>query len=353
MASGKDKGYSLLGDKKSFDAMYESIQRYNETIAEGRSANEERKGLEKKLGKNQSEKGALTKELEALRSQISIIEQKINSNESMGEKLRGDIEKAEQDFSILRDKYEKIASEMEAGRSKYHQTIPSHNSLFPPIISAIDSPKNLLSGGSEKVELSALGDIHGWAPGLLAFLMQNNFAEVEINGDMCNSDSDLSRFFPHPREFEEKGLMIEGQWPDCSPFTPPGAEGSLRGRISSISITPTKKLRERSLILQVGDLNDRGDYSELSFEIARQMVVKSGGRFIVLMGNHEGFLIENDFKTWWKNEQRKKFDSKQPEFVGCQRFPSAGSSDATKQENFTNSVFRSYSAHLAHLLLKK
>lgn len=360
MASPPEE-YSPSGDAKSLEIMKKSITIFDNTMAEGTSAKKNQKSLKKNLDESRSEKSALEKELKDLESQISKVKGRINSNESKEGRLLIDIDQAEQDFSTLRERYERVASEKRDSQYQYHQTIAVKKPSFTSKINAKEIPNTLLNGDGTEVECFALGDIHGWAPGFLAFLMQNELAEVKINGEICNSDSELSRFFPHPRNWEEQGLFIEGPWLDNSPFTPPKELGDIRGRISSISIIPTEKLLERSFILQVGDLADRGDYSELSFEIARQLVVKSGGRVIVLMGNHEGFLIERNFTGWWKNEEKKNFDPKQANFVGCQRYPDVtgwngdwkGMTDQEKQGALSKSVFNSYSAHLAHLLLSQ
>ncbi len=351
MATFDEGKYSAKGDPNSLSSMKDAIQVHEKKMEEGRIARNTLKKLDIDLNSKKSEKTDLEKELKNLKSQISILEGKIGANERDSDRLSNQIAKTKVEFDTLKNEYEEVSSKMAETRSRYHQTIPENTSQFPLPIRAEDLQEDML--GDSDVSCFALGDIHGWAPGLLAFLMQNKLAEVEINGERCNSDSELPRFFPHPKDWDEQEIPIEGPWLDGSPFTPPKEFGNLRGRIYSIKIEPTKQLLQRSFLLQVGDLTDRGDHSELSIEIARQLVVKSGGRVIVLMGNHEGFLLEEDRPSWWKNEEKKRFDKKKPDFPGCHRYPNEMWSGDKSKKAMLDSVFDSYSAHLSHLLLSQ
>ncbi len=352
MATSDEGKYSARGNSGSLSSMKDAIQVHEKKMEEGRIARNMLKKLDNDLNSKKSEKTDLETELKNLKSQISILEGKIGTNERDSDRLSNQIDKTKVEFDILKNEYEEVSSKMAESRSLYHQTIPEKDSQFPFPIRAEDLQEDML--GDSNVSCFALGDIHGWAPGFLAFLMQNKLAEVEINGERCNSDSELPRFFPHPKDWDEQEIPIEGPWLDGSPFTPPKGSGNLRGRIYSIKIEPTKKLLQRSFLLQVGDLTDRGDHSELSIEIARQLVVKSGGRVIVLMGNHEGFLLEEDRPSWWKNEEKKRFDKKKPDFPGCHRYPSSEMGWPDKStKSMVDSVFDSYSAHLSHLLLSQ
>ena len=64
----------------------------------------------------------------------------------------------------------------------------------------------------------ALGDIHGWAPGLTSYLAANELAEVTISGLDVNKKP--TEVYPDYNLLAQKGKLIEGQWIDGSTFTP-------------------------------------------------------------------------------------------------------------------------------------
>jgi hypothetical protein len=61
--------------------------------------------------------------------------------------------------------------------------------------------------------------------------------------------------------------------------------------------------------VQIGDLIDRGDHSELAVEMMRQACLTSSGRALVLMGNHEEIVIEGVFQDWVSNERKFLMDA--------------------------------------------
>ena len=60
-------------------------------------------------------------------------------------------------------------------------------------------------------------------------------------------------------------------------------------------------------LVQVGDIFDRADHSELAAEIMRQLIIDAPGRVFALVGNHEQFMLENDFQNWAHNEVRSAY----------------------------------------------
>ena len=60
-------------------------------------------------------------------------------------------------------------------------------------------------------------------------------------------------------------------------------------------------------LVQVGDIFDRADHSELAAEIMRQLIIGAPGRVFALVGNHEQFMLENDFQNWAHNEVRSAY----------------------------------------------
>ena len=56
--------------------------------------------------------------------------------------------------------------------------------------------------------------------------------------------------------------------------------------------------------IQLGDVIDRADHSELACEILRQLIIDAPGNVFVLLGNHEQFVIEDEYDNWYLNENR-------------------------------------------------
>ena len=107
---------------------------------------------------------------------------------------------------------------------------------------------------------------------------------------------------------------------------------------------------EKSFFLQVGDLNDRGDYSELIFDIMRKLSLSSGGRAFALIGNHEEMLLRGNYKNWIHNEEESGFFNSL-ESPGSFRLRNEFLNIKEDVENYRRSVFFSYCAHFAHMLL--
>ena len=94
-------------------------------------------------------------------------------------------------------------------------------------------------------------------------------------------------------------------------------------------------------LVQVGDIFDRADHSELAAEIMRQLIIDAPGRVFALVGNHEQFMLENEFQNWAHNEVRSAYvDDVKPK-LGTKahyRFFSQG----TPQEKMMVEVFERY-----------
>jgi hypothetical protein len=247
------------------------------------------------------------------------------------------------------DEFTRARESRDALAMNYHSSIPNYEgglSKGPRLPSPVGGP------GNGTITIRALGDVHGWGPGLLAFLLQNELATVSLNGERCESDEKLSSQFPSPFEYDSDRIFIEGPWFDRSPFITPGDIGTIfRGQVKSIDITPSDKLITDSIFIQIGDLIDRGDYSELALESMRQLIQKSPGSTLSLVGNHEGFLIDGSIRGWLKNERRHEFDRSRRNIAGTIRLDHKRAGSQLGGGKFLESVFSSYSAHYAHLLL--
>jgi hypothetical protein len=218
--------------------------------------------------------------------------------------------------------------------------------ISSPSITLMERIKNTLYE-TEGVHIKALGDIHGWAPGLINFLIENQLAKIWIDSiplfsiekrKSCNNDKEkneiengaeadqseepilkvnsryMNHFFPHPINYRD----ANGVFPK-NKFTLAGFyendPDSLLLKVSVEWIGP-----DDVIFVQMGDIFDRGDFSELSAEILRQMLIQAPGRVFILMGNHEQFLLENEFSTWLNNEIKFNYSPEKQEMGFHTRF---------------------------------
>ena len=141
----------------------------------------------------------------------------------------------------------------------------------------------------------ALGDLHGWAPGLLNYLSKHNMADVYVGGVSTSNDKAMLSLFPDPiqRHTDERALPRVGL--DGNPIRCQNIQTAFhRIRVQEIN-------DDQALIL-VGDVIDRGDHNEFILECVRQSILTNMGARWMLMGNHEQMVIEDDFPRWEKNE---------------------------------------------------
>ena len=161
----------------------------------------------------------------------------------------------------------------------------------------------------------SLGDLHGWAPGLITYLTQHQLAKIEINGLKTYHEREgklsvhiinMASIFPDPIEYLQgnKNGQFEGSGLHGQPY---GSNkwnygvGSIKAEWVGSEGDPS------ACFVQVGDVFDRSDYSELAAEILRQLIIQAPLRVFVLAGNHEQFMFENDFTNWKFNEEKWAF----------------------------------------------
>ena len=155
-------------------------------------------------------------------------------------------------------------------------------------------------------EIHSLGDLHGWAPGLISYLIENQLAEISIDGYPMQDDKgrihkkNMNEAFPNPilnfPSLPKAGLKDQpfGNWYGVQD----GGHGAIKARWIA---------QPHVALVQVGDIFDRADHSELAAEIMRQLIIDAPGRVFALVGNHEQFMLENDFQNWAHNEVRSAY----------------------------------------------
>lgn len=190
-------------------------------------------------------------------------------------------------------------------------------------------------------EIHALGDLHGWAPGLITYLVHHGLAEISIDGISMGYKGNLNgqalqdafgrRFTDEGNRLPHAGLRGR---PHFEAVVNGHGHGAVRARWTGGDTTG---------FVQVGDVFDRADHSELAAEILRQLIIHAPGQVHVLVGNHEQFMLEEEFQNWHMNEARNAVNDHRDgpeEWVGRHlRFLSTMETDTTDR---TLAVFRAY-----------
>jgi len=336
--------YSHRGNKadwESYQASFEHVAKISKKGSELRAKMAE---VEDAIAKGQENFDKADREVMQLKKQLANAEAIRTSIEEINATHRKERTELIEHTEQVTDEFEKAKQRRNKSKEIYLHSIPT----VPR--KGIDAP-NITGPTNGLLDIFTLGDVHGWAPGLANYIVEHNLAEITING--MPYEKNANKIFPDVDELAVKGRPMEGQWMDGNPFTPfhlKNRNENYRGAFGEIEVHPGKGL-DNGFFLQVGDLNDRGDYSELNFDIMRQLTLTSGGRALALLGNHEEMLLSGNYKNWLNNEEQSGFfDSKnnpgsvrlRHEFLGIK-------SDAV--EAYRQSLFFSYCAHFAHLLL--
>jgi hypothetical protein len=175
----------------------------------------------------------------------------------------------------------------------------------PDLGEIVDSPIEILH---------SIGDLHGWAPGLISYLINKKLATIEIDGYPLQDNKGLldveilKKIFPEPiSRLQTTGIPVK-----AGLSKQPGFEGDETG----LNDGGHGKIKARWIaepnvaLIQIGDIYDRADHSELAAEILRQLIIDAPGRVFVMVGNHEQFMLENDYNNWYFNEARNAFTEK-------------------------------------------
>ena len=336
--------YTHRGDKAdwaSYHASYEHVAKVSKKGSELRAKMVE---IEEAIEKGQDDFDKADRDVMKLKKQLANAEANRTTVEERNAMRRAERAKTIELTEEVTAEFEKAKQDRNKANEVYLNSIPTAQRK-PIVTPPLTGPNNGL------LDVFTLGDVHGWAPGLANYIVEHDLANITIDGIPYRNNAD--KIFPDVDELAVKGRPMEGQWMDGNPFTPfhpKDRNEDYRGGFGEIEVQPGKAL-DSGFFLQVGDLNDRGDYSELNFDIMRQLALTSGGRALALLGNHEEMLLSGNYKNWLNNEEQSGFfDSKnnpgsvrlRHEFLGVK-------SDAV--EAYRQSLFFSYCAHFAHLLL--
>ena len=292
----------------------------------------------------------LERQLAQERSNLSDQENNLIKHKEKHEEHNNDLDTANEkaaknlaDAAIRRKKF------IDAMREKKY---PRGLKLLPPSPAHTDN----LSGN---VKLNSLGDVHGWAPGLINWLHEKKLAKCMIarktlNAEMTTiEDSVYRRCFPDEME---NYPLLQGlpSWINGSPYF---ADYDMPTRIHSIDLEWIGGPND--IFIQIGDMIDRADHSETVLELMRRLVWNANGSGFALIGNHENCVLTNDYERWKRDEDRSAYNDRGP---GHHRFhisrntydefsPENAAETRDKQDKLSRECFRSLRAHLSHFLL--
>ncbi len=151
-------------------------------------------------------------------------------------------------------------------------------------------------------KLSCLGDLHGWAPGLINTLINLGHSVSILGQDM--DETSMGARFADPLKARNSGRNLPKVGLSNHPKRP------LSDPTPYFDIEFSRYQDCETCLVVIGDIIDRGDHSELNLEIMRQMQITSPGSLISIIGNHELWLIENDFDLWSNNEERYRMQGR-------------------------------------------
>jgi hypothetical protein len=184
------------------------------------------------------------------------------------------------------------------------------------------SPVMVSNDASHTKIIHALGDLHGWAPGLINYLTQHGLAKIEISGtQVYDEDQDgnltvngqaMSMLFPDFAEHfggsgDDTQALLE--WPHAG-ILGHSVNGTITNVDSIYTAISAQWTGKDEFLIQAGDIFDRADHSELAAEILRQLVIQAPAHVYVLVGNHEEFLLLDNYDSWHLNEAKWTYDTK-------------------------------------------
>lgn len=326
-----------------YSALSEGLE---EVSLEGKSADRNKIRIQNEIELREIRVSELKDELESIRSSLQSESERLYSDQSKMEIISAE-------FKAIQESFDDISSKKIAARKEF---LDSNKHVGGGPLELADRPA-ARGDFTANFNLHSLGDIHGWAPGLINWLDSRNLADCYIGNNLLTKNGEKSpryeEIFPDEEHLWDSNLHELPAWPNGSPFFDPQMPTRF------YEIEAVWKGSPDDLFIQIGDLIDRGDYSEVTIELIRRLIWNSCGSCFVLMGNHEQMVLGANYVTWESNENRAVYNSSGP---GTLRFSldrntysgrkrKEESEVAKAKEELKCSTFKSLRAHLAHLLL--
>jgi len=308
----KSKTLDSLCENKLFE-LESSLAVVNDSIGsirlEGKSVEEKIAIIDNVIQENNGQVGRIEVEIEDLKKQIislsiesekhqEIVKNKKHENalnaersENLGTYFGTALTTQKSIMTDIGVQFTSIKKQLKSFASK-HGVDRSHKSFGPSL-----KPKNIV----------AIGDLHGWAPGLINIIHETNSGRVKLLNSAIETAEHLNRRFPNPMSRNQRNL----------PFSQVGLNNHPARLLASPSMydgldVDLDEATSDDILVQVGDIIDRGDHSELALEILRSLLIKQPGRSISLLGNHEVWILEHDLESWMRNEERYRMTSNKP-----------------------------------------
>ncbi|MDA8638772.1 metallophosphoesterase [Candidatus Poseidonia alphae] len=150
--------------------------------------------------------------------------------------------------------------------------------------------------------IHVLGDLHGWAPGLINYLIEHDLATIEINGLSLGIGGSIDAR-AMMNTFARDSTMNASELPPAGLAGRPRFEEVVNG-LGHSNVRARWVGGKKTGFIQLGDVIDRSDHSELACEILRQLIIDAPSNVFVLIGNHEQFVLEDEYDNWYLNEKR-------------------------------------------------
>ena len=284
----------------------ETSSKLKEAVAESGDIQSAIEQLEREITEARKNEAAVSSRIDSLaKKQSSLNEDK--------DGCAGEIEK-------LSDRYDEVANRIKVSSIELEAALEKANNP-----SGVNVPKKEFGEVAEFNRIIVVGDIHAWAPGIINVLRTNGIGNLSLLGHTLSEDSDMIRRFPDPLVAAKSGRPLPrvglNQHPLRATTTPTMFDGL--DWITGEGDAP--------MLMQIGDLIDRGDHGELVLEIMRMMAIQSPCSSLFMIGNHEGWIVEGDFDTWRKNEDRFRMQGRprpgttilDPIMTGCEDIESS------------------------------
>ena len=310
---GKKKPQSLrLKEETNLHSHTSTLESTKEEIDHARmlglNAVERIDSLEKNLIAEQNKHAKINQHIADLRKELATAEEECSSIENnqrsiQVETLTAQTEKQEigVEFNQLLDAYKKESED-------YGSSIQSIEKKLGSFANGVGADRSYAKFGTPlRIKKAvAVGDLHGWAPGLIHSIQSNNIGQVHILNRPISEDR-MSILFPNPVQLHALGLPLPCVGLNGHPLRPNARPTMFDGLW--VDMTPSGS---QTTLIQLGDVIDRGDHSELSFELLRSMLIQQPCSSLTLLGNHEVWILEGDLDGWMLNEERYRMTDGKP-----------------------------------------
>jgi hypothetical protein len=301
------------GLKKSNQFLKDAISKHQEALSQQTTAEKETQATEQEVVN-------LQRRIKELQAELNHQDALLQSQKESFEKCKSETETAMGNMDIRKSEHEK-------NQQDYSEQNVSLKNLVKEKKRGPEKkrrPVNVRDSSEKSTRIHALGDLHGWAPGLIGYLTQHNLAKIEISGEKVYSESEdgkislnleaMSNLFPDLGEYlthsKEKAIPEDET---IESFLHAGLLGQKAGTFNpraSYCDIDVEWIATNEFFIQVGDVFDRADHSELSAEILRQMVLQAPAHVFILVGNHEEFLLLDQRGGWLRNEKKWGYEKR-------------------------------------------